>query len=69
MGIGKWAEIKKLPLPAVAGMLANRSAVDLKDKWRNLVRKEGGCTGVYCESMQSHGRLRGVQVLELISCA
>jgi len=41
VGIGKWAEIKKLPLPAVAGMLANRSAVDLKDKWRNLVRTKG----------------------------
>ncbi|GAB4821631.1 hypothetical protein N2152v2_008677 [Parachlorella kessleri] len=38
VGIGKWAEIKKLPVPAVAGMLANRSAVDLKDKWRNLSR-------------------------------
>ena len=38
VGVGKWAEIKKLPLPGVAGMLLARSAVDLKDKWRNLVR-------------------------------
>jgi Myb-like DNA-binding domain len=37
-GLGKWAEIKRLPLPAVTDTLINRSAVDLKDKWRNLVR-------------------------------
>ena len=31
---GKWADIKKLNLPAIDA----RSAVDLKDKWRNLTR-------------------------------
>lgn len=38
VGVGKWAEIKKLPLAAVSGVLLTRSAVDLKDKWRNLTR-------------------------------
>ena len=33
-GGGKWADIKKLHLPAIGA----RSAVDLKDKWRNLTR-------------------------------
>ncbi|KAK3270828.1 mitogen-activated protein kinase tyrosine protein phosphatase sdp1 [Cymbomonas tetramitiformis] len=33
-GGGKWADIKKLGFPAIQ----NRSAVDLKDKWRNLLR-------------------------------
>ena len=33
-GGGRWAEIKKLNLPELEG----RSAVDLKDKWRNLAR-------------------------------
>jgi hypothetical protein len=33
-GGGKWADIKKLGYPAIAA----RSAVDLKDKWRNLLR-------------------------------
>lgn len=33
-GGGKWADIKKLNLPAIE----SRSAVDLKDKWRNLTR-------------------------------
>lgn len=33
-GGGKWADIKKLGYPAIS----NRSAVDLKDKWRNLLR-------------------------------
>lgn len=37
-GPGKWAEIKRLPVPAVSGVLENRSPVDLKDKWRNLCR-------------------------------
>ena len=31
-GGGKWADIKKLGLRAIE----KRSAVDLKDKWRNL---------------------------------
>lgn len=31
-GGGKWADIKKLGLRAIE----RRSAVDLKDKWRNL---------------------------------
>ena len=33
-GNGKWADIKKLGYHAIDG----RSAVDLKDKWRNLLR-------------------------------
>ncbi|XP_075263939.1 uncharacterized protein LOC142355756 isoform X2 [Convolutriloba macropyga] len=33
-GTGKWAEIKKLSFAAIE----KRSAVDLKDKWRNLTR-------------------------------
>lgn len=33
-GVGRWADIKRLQLPGIA----KRSAVDLKDKWRNLVR-------------------------------
>jgi hypothetical protein len=37
-GAGKWAEIKRLPTGGVAAALAGRSAVDLKDKWRNLAR-------------------------------
>ena len=43
-GGGKWADIKKLGFAAIAG----RSAVDLKDKWRNLMRvallPAPGCT-------------------------
>lgn len=37
-GLGKWAEIKRLAVPGVANVLDGRSAVDLKDKWRNLTR-------------------------------
>lgn len=37
-GVGKWAEIKRLTVPGVANVLDTRSAVDLKDKWRNLTR-------------------------------
>jgi hypothetical protein len=37
-GVGKWAEIKRLPVPAVADLLETRTPVDLKDKWRNLTR-------------------------------
>jgi hypothetical protein len=37
-GVGKWAEIKRLPVPAVADVLETRTPVDLKDKWRNLTR-------------------------------
>jgi len=33
-GGGKWADIKKLSFAAIE----SRSAVDLKDKWRNLLR-------------------------------
>mmetsp|Transcript_8844 Transcript_8844/g.26495 ORF Transcript_8844/g.26495 Transcript_8844/m.26495 type:complete len:787 (+) Transcript_8844:200-2560(+) len=33
-GAGKWQDIKRLGLPPLQG----RSAVDLKDKWRNLLR-------------------------------
>ena len=33
-GGGKWADIKKLGY----SVIAQRSAVDLKDKWRNLMR-------------------------------
>lgn len=38
LGPSKWAEIKKLAVGSIAELLANRSAVDLKDKWRNLTR-------------------------------
>jgi hypothetical protein len=38
LGPSKWAEIKKLANSGIADLLAARSAVDLKDKWRNLVR-------------------------------
>jgi hypothetical protein len=41
-GIGKWADIKRLQQVAISGVLAGRSPVDLKDKWRNLVRGLGG---------------------------
>lgn len=34
LGVSKWAEIKRQNIPE----LRNRSAVDLKDRWRNLVR-------------------------------
>lgn len=37
-GIGKWAEIKRLKDPEISDVLSSRSAVDLKDKWRNLTR-------------------------------
>ena len=33
-GGGKWADIKKLGYDVISA----RSAVDLKDKWRNLMR-------------------------------
>ncbi|XP_017232756.1 uncharacterized protein LOC108206849 isoform X3 [Daucus carota subsp. sativus] len=33
-GVGKWTDIKKVSFP----LSPHRSAVDLKDKWRNLVR-------------------------------
>lgn len=38
LGPSKWAEIKKLAVGGIADLLASRSAVDLKDKWRNLAR-------------------------------
>ena len=37
-GRGQWADIKSLQANGVAAALATRSAVDLKDKWRNLLR-------------------------------
>lgn len=37
-GVGKWAEIKRLPVPGVSDILDTRTPVDLKDKWRNLTR-------------------------------
>lgn len=37
-GVGKWAEIKRLPIPGIFDVLETRSPVDLKDKWRNLTR-------------------------------
>ena len=37
-GRGQWADIKSLQANGVAAALASRSAVDLKDKWRNLLR-------------------------------
>ncbi|KAI3436234.1 hypothetical protein D9Q98_002288 [Chlorella vulgaris] len=38
LGPSKWAEIKKLTVSGICSLLTNRSAVDLKDKWRNLTR-------------------------------
>ncbi|KAK2077810.1 hypothetical protein QBZ16_004658 [Prototheca wickerhamii] len=38
VGPGKWAEIKRTAGAQVVELLASRSAVDLKDKWRNLTR-------------------------------
>ena len=37
-GRGQWADIKSLEQNGVAEALESRSAVDLKDKWRNLLR-------------------------------
>ena len=37
-GRGQWADIKSLKQNGVADALESRSAVDLKDKWRNLLR-------------------------------
>jgi len=37
-GRGQWADIKALRADGVSEALVNRSAVDLKDKWRNLLR-------------------------------
>ena len=37
-GRGQWADIKALRADGVSEALINRSAVDLKDKWRNLLR-------------------------------
>ena len=37
-GRGQWADIKSLSLHGVSAALESRSAVDLKDKWRNLLR-------------------------------
>jgi hypothetical protein len=54
-GNGKWADIKKLGFRAIHG----RSAVDLKDKWRNLLRVAlMPSTALKCGA----GRLRGQSV-------
>lgn len=37
-GRGQWADIKSLEQGGVSQTLSTRSAVDLKDKWRNLLR-------------------------------
>jgi len=37
-GRGQWADIKSLQANGVAAALESRTAVDLKDKWRNLLR-------------------------------
>ena len=37
LGPSKWAEIKKMAVGGIGELLTTRSAVDLKDKWRNLV--------------------------------
>ena len=37
-GRGQWADIKALERDGVAAALESRTAVDLKDKWRNLLR-------------------------------
>ncbi|KAI3997356.1 hypothetical protein MKX01_003159 [Papaver californicum] len=36
-GVGRWSKIKRLLFP----LSAHRTAVDLKDKWRNLLRASG----------------------------
>lgn len=46
-GGGRWAEIKKLGY----SVIDRRSPVDLKDKWRNLIR-------VACQPGSSHARSR-----------
>jgi hypothetical protein len=42
LGPSKWAEIKKMAVGGIGEVLTTRSAVDLKDKWRNLVSELGG---------------------------
>ena len=37
-GRGQWADIKSLADENISGALLQRSAVDLKDKWRNVMR-------------------------------
>jgi hypothetical protein len=38
VGVGKWADIKRLASGGTSQVLGPRTAVDLKDKWRNLTR-------------------------------
>lgn len=47
VGGGKWAEIKKMKYPE-SDPLERRSAVDLKDKWRNLQVMPGRLSKVQC---------------------
>lgn len=74
VGIGKWADIKRLDDPEISDILVNRSAVDLKDKWRNLTRvaklpkatlksklsKEKGPSEIPLESMLLVKELMGI---------
>lgn len=52
-GVGRWTEIKRLLFPSSA----NRTSVDLKDKWRNLLR--ASCSQLKSsrevESKRKHG--------------
>ena len=70
-GGGKWADIKKLGFAVIAG----RSAVDLKDKWRNLMRvallpapgsakcaRSGACCGLL-DSLHMHALFEGEVLL------
>lgn len=53
-GVGKWTEIKKLLFPSYA----HRTSVDLKDKWRNLLR---------ASNKGLHGKKRGDPIRKNVS--